>query len=131
MNRDDPRRIRVLTVHPEGRAWHGLVPSVGVRPRRPEPEADTSLPHEIRHVKLWRLPALESSEVRVLRRRDNPSSVLGCNRNALAPRRAVNMRHTSGTEASTPVRGQHLLPLAHSFDRLPRPVSHRDQRARN
>src|SRR5438128_7333883 len=131
MEADYPGRVRVLSVHPERRPCYRAGLSVRVRLRRADPEPAAALPHEIRHVPLWRLAGFEPSEMGVLRCRNDPSAALGCDRDACSPRGAVPTRDARRPEPPASVTGQDFVTHANVLDRLLRSVRHRDESSRN
>src|SRR5712691_2168681 len=131
MEADDPGRVRVISVHPERRPCYRAGLSVRVRLRRADPEPASALPHEIRHVPLWRLARFEPSEMGVLWCRYDPSSAVGRDRDACSPRGAVPTRDLRGPEPAASVTGQNLITDTNVLDRLLRSVRHRDESSRN
>src|SRR3954465_15217214 len=47
VERDDPDRVRVLAAHADHWAWERSPLALGIRLRRPNPEANALLPHQV------------------------------------------------------------------------------------
>src|SRR3989442_6385494 len=85
MHSDDPGAVGMLAIHALRGTRKSLEAAVRVCPGRSDAKAVAALPHQIRHVKLRSPASLESGEMDVFRRRDDPPARSGRNRDTSWP----------------------------------------------